>query len=41
MVSDAHAIDGDFDDGGYAPGADHIATVQEDVARVSAALNAR
>jgi RNA polymerase sigma factor (sigma-70 family) len=37
MVSDAHAIEGDFDDG-HAPGADHIATVQEDVARVSAAL---
>jgi len=40
MVSDAYAGDGDYDDGSsYAPGADHIATVQEDVARVSAALN--
>lgn len=39
MVSDAHMIDSDFDDGGHAPGADHIATVQQDVARVSAALN--
>ncbi len=38
MVSDAHAIESDFDDG-HAPGADHIATVHEDVARVSAALN--
>lgn len=39
MVSDAYAGDGDGDDFGHAPGADHIATVQEDVARVSAALN--
>ena len=38
MVSDAHALESDLDDGSYAPGADHIATVQEDVARVSAAL---
>ncbi|WP_257388865.1 RNA polymerase sigma factor [Tahibacter caeni] len=39
MVSDTYAGDGDYEDGGHAPGADHIATVQEDVARVSAALN--
>ncbi|MBL8299275.1 MAG: RNA polymerase sigma factor [Rhodanobacteraceae bacterium] len=39
IVSDAHAAEGDFDDSGYAPGADHMAAVQEDVARVNAALN--
>lgn len=40
MVSDSYAIDSDYEDaGGHAPGADHIASVQEDVARVSAALN--
>lgn len=40
MVSDSYAIDADYEDaGGHAPGADHIASVQEDVARVSAALS--
>lgn len=39
IVSDAHVVDGDIEDGSHAPGADHVATVQEDVARVSAALN--
>lgn len=39
MVSDAHAIESEYEDGAFSPGADHIASVQEDVARVSAALN--
>jgi RNA polymerase sigma factor (sigma-70 family) len=40
VVSDSYAIDNDYDEAGsHAPGADHIASVQEDVARVSAALN--
>jgi RNA polymerase sigma factor (sigma-70 family) len=39
IVSEAHSGDGEFDDSSYSPGADHIASVQEDVSRVSAALN--